>query len=75
MDAGGTLEIHGVEKTPWTKLTKTLPKLDADNGLILQHSVSLYNNDGRLYVYATYPKRPKEFGITDVHIQSQKNAV
>ncbi|XP_076436577.1 cell surface hyaluronidase-like [Babylonia areolata] len=31
---GATLELHGHNKLGWTKLTSTLPKLTADNGLL-----------------------------------------
>ncbi|XP_046576514.1 LOW QUALITY PROTEIN: cell surface hyaluronidase-like [Haliotis rubra] len=43
---GGTLEMHGEEKLPWTKLTKTLPKLDASHGLLYDHLTSKHKDEG-----------------------------
>ncbi|KAK6195845.1 hypothetical protein SNE40_001189 [Patella caerulea] len=37
---GGTLELHGREKTSWTKLTQTVEKLTPRNGLIYGHKGS-----------------------------------
>ncbi|ESO83722.1 hypothetical protein LOTGIDRAFT_168965 [Lottia gigantea] len=34
---GGTLELHGDQKLSWTKLVRTIPKLDYHNGLIYSH--------------------------------------
>ncbi|XP_046367425.2 cell surface hyaluronidase-like [Haliotis rufescens] len=43
---GGTLELHGQEKLPWTKLTNTLPKLDVNHGLMYDHLTSKHKDDG-----------------------------
>lgn len=42
---GGTIEIHGQKKLPWTKLTRTLPKLTGKNGMLFEHQVN-----GKFYV-------------------------
>ncbi|XP_060076275.1 cell surface hyaluronidase-like, partial [Ylistrum balloti] len=34
VDNGGTLEIHGKKKLSWTKLTRTVPRLQKTNGLV-----------------------------------------
>jgi hypothetical protein len=36
---GGTIEIHGQPKLPWTKLTKTVPVLSKKTGIIFDHIV------------------------------------
>ena len=37
--AGGTLELHGIEVVPWTKLTATLPAIANTPGLMLDFKV------------------------------------
>ena len=39
---GGTIEIHGQKKLPWTKLVRTVPKLSNKNGLLYDHKVCVW---------------------------------
>ncbi|OWF51488.1 transmembrane protein 2-like [Mizuhopecten yessoensis] len=66
VDAGGTLEIHGKKKLAWTKLTKSLPRLQAGNGLLYTHldfpnsrqrkglGMIVFNTDGSHYKTAVF---------------------
>ena len=38
--SGGTLELHGRKKLSWTKLSKTIPKIDNSEELLYDHLVS-----------------------------------
>ncbi|KAL4222901.1 Hemicentin-1 [Mactra antiquata] len=43
VDAGGTLEVHGEPRLPWTKITETLnPLSDTTAGIMYDHAVSQY---------------------------------
>ncbi|XP_077861562.1 cell surface hyaluronidase CEMIP2-like [Saccoglossus kowalevskii] len=56
--AGGSLEFHGKDKLSWTKLNRTVPALNFDNGLVYNHMSVPDNADLRyvgLYVTAWNP--------------------
>ena len=40
--SGGTLELHGRKKLSWTKLDKTVRKVDNSDALLYDHIVSKY---------------------------------
>lgn len=42
---GGTMEIHGKKKLPWTKLTRTVPKLTDKNGILFDHRVGVEHRE------------------------------
>ena len=39
--SGGTLELNGQEKLSWTKLNKTVTKVDNSEALLYDHMVSI----------------------------------
>ena len=39
--SGGTLELHGQEKLSWTKLNKTVTKVDNSEALLYDHMVRI----------------------------------
>ena len=49
--SGGTLELHGRKKLSWTKLSKTIPKIDNSEELLYDHLVS--NNRSWLNKFKT----------------------
>ncbi|XP_069120731.1 cell surface hyaluronidase-like [Argopecten irradians] len=54
VDAGGTLEIHGKKKVAWTKLTKTLPRLETGNGLLYTYTPNRRDRKGvGIYAFDT----------------------
>ncbi|XP_060069788.1 cell surface hyaluronidase-like [Ylistrum balloti] len=68
VDNGGTLEIHGKKKLAWTKLTRTVPRLQKTNGLVFSSTadrptgqqkeglgIYTFNSDGGLYSFKIYP--------------------
>lgn len=60
---GGTIEIHGQKKLPWTKLTRTLPKLSAKNGILFDHIVCIYMYTQRIVSVSCIKRRLMELKL------------
>ncbi|XP_071099719.1 cell surface hyaluronidase CEMIP2-like [Haliotis cracherodii] len=67
VSAGGVLELHGREKTSWTKLATSIPAADQTCGVVYDHKntpyhvesgmgihVVVWNLDGSLYDFGTF---------------------
>ena len=62
--SGGTLELHGRKKLSWTKLSKTIPKIQNSQELLYDHMVSL----GESFCYDTHVPLPNLVRQTHVSV-------
>ncbi|XP_060081443.1 protein DDB_G0287365-like [Ylistrum balloti] len=78
--SGATLEIHGRKKLGWTKLTKTVPRLDKTNGLVYTSldvarrrnreglGMYVFNQDGSLFRLEILSTSSKMIGDSELII-------